>query len=115
MLEDLKINGNIIDALPIEELELLIDALRAEIESRKKREIDHVKAQIMNLARSVGMSVEELLQNPRAKSNGKLKPKYANPADPQQTWVGRGKRPKWFVMAIESGLAAESMRVKDAS
>ena len=27
---------------------------------------------------------------------GKVAPKYKNPADPTQTWTGRGKAPKWI-------------------
>jgi DNA-binding protein H-NS len=36
----------------------------------------------------------------RARSSGDARstvlPKYRNPADPSQTWAGRGARPKWI-------------------
>ncbi len=41
-----------------------------------------------------------------------MKAKYANPADPSETWVGIGKRPFWFRDAIKSGATAESMLIK---
>jgi DNA-binding protein H-NS len=30
-------------------------------------------------------------------------PKYRNPADPSQTWAGRGKQPRWLVSQIKAG------------
>ena len=30
-------------------------------------------------------------------------PKYRNPAEPAQTWSGRGKRPRWFNAALAAG------------
>jgi len=29
--------------------------------------------------------------------------KYRNPADPEQTWSGRGRKPLWINAALESG------------
>jgi DNA-binding protein H-NS len=37
-------------------------------------------------------------------------PKYRDPAT-GKTWNGHGKRPGWFVMAIESGMKAEDLAV----
>jgi DNA-binding protein H-NS len=31
----------------------------------------------------------------------KLEPKYRNPANKQQTWSGRGLKPKWLVAAMK--------------
>lgn len=32
----------------------------------------------------------------RSGKRGKVKPKYRNPANPSQTWAGRGLSPAWF-------------------
>ncbi len=37
-------------------------------------------------------------------------PKYRDPAS-GKTWTGHGKRPGWFVQAVESGVKAEDMAV----
>ena len=34
---------------------------------------------------------------------GKVAPKFRNPANPAETWAGRGLRPRWFVAALASG------------
>lgn len=39
-------------------------------------------------------------------------PKYANPADPEQTWTGKGRQPNWYRAAVESGAAPESMEIQ---
>jgi DNA-binding protein H-NS len=33
----------------------------------------------------------------------KVLPKYRNPAEPAETWSGRGKRPKWVIAQLKSG------------
>jgi len=30
-------------------------------------------------------------------------PKFRNPADPTQTWAGRGKQPRWLASQIKAG------------
>jgi DNA-binding protein H-NS len=30
-------------------------------------------------------------------------PKYRNPAEPSETWAGRGKKPRWLSAQLESG------------
>jgi DNA-binding protein H-NS len=44
---------------------------------------------------------------PRKAINGstkrKLVPKYRNPANPKETWAGRGLRPRWLVTALKGG------------
>jgi DNA-binding protein H-NS len=42
---------------------------------------------------------------------GYIKPKYANPADPRQTWCNRGKQPRWFREALVSGVTREAMLI----
>jgi DNA-binding protein H-NS len=48
------------------------------------------------------------LDNSNGKSNKKsVAPKYADPTNPENTWTGRGRKPKWLVTALESGRTAE--------
>ena len=41
----------------------------------------------------------------------KVKPKYRNPANKQETWAGRGREPKWFTEAIKSGKKPEQLAI----
>ncbi|MDX8353976.1 H-NS histone family protein [Cognatiyoonia sp. IB215182] len=45
----------------------------------------------------------------KPKNSGK--PKYANPNDKKQTWTGKGRRPDWFLKAMEAGKTPEELTV----
>ncbi|MFO8127558.1 H-NS family nucleoid-associated regulatory protein [Yoonia sp.] len=38
-------------------------------------------------------------------------PKYRNPADPDQTWTGKGRQPEWFKAAIKAGTSPDAMEI----
>ncbi len=37
-------------------------------------------------------------------------PRYRNPANPSETWSGRGEQPGWFKQALASGRRPENLR-----
>ncbi|MEZ5465544.1 MAG: H-NS histone family protein [Lysobacteraceae bacterium] len=96
-----------IDKLGFSELE----ALAAQVEKQKtklrRERRDNVRKKLIQLAKDEGYTIEELFGGRGAKTagrkTGKVPPKYRNPADAAQTWSGRGKRPRWFVDAINKG------------
>jgi len=42
----------------------------------------------------------------------KVLPKYFNPSVPNETWSGRGKRPRWLVLALEEGHVIDEFKIK---
>ena len=38
-------------------------------------------------------------------------PKYRNPAEPFETWAGRGKMPRWLTVQLESGKQIDDFRI----
>lgn len=38
-------------------------------------------------------------------------PKYRNPAEPSETWAGRGKKPRWVAAALKKGKSLEDFRI----
>lgn len=38
-------------------------------------------------------------------------PKYRNPANPEQTWTGKGRQPEWFKSALAAGTTPDSMEI----
>ena len=44
----------------------------------------------------------------------KLPPKYRDPANPANTWTGRGVKPRWFREALEAGTPIEAMEIREA-
>lgn len=48
-----------------------------------------------------------------AKGKGaKALPKYCNPADPTQTWTGRGRKPAWIHEALANGADITDLEIK---
>ena len=45
---------------------------------------------------------------------GPVPPKYRNPQNPEETWAGRGLRPKWLTAAIKGGKSAEDFLIRGA-
>jgi DNA-binding protein H-NS len=37
--------------------------------------------------------------------------RYANPADPAQTWTGRGRKPGWVVAALAAGRSLDDFAI----
>jgi DNA-binding protein H-NS len=55
------------------------------------------------------MKTARVRGNARGLAKGsKLKPKYRNPANRDETWAGRGLKPKWLV-----GLMAKGKKLED--
>ncbi|CAH0197733.1 MULTISPECIES: H-NS histone family protein [Stenotrophomonas] len=87
----------------------------------KRRPITKVRAQLSKLAKTEGYTIEELFGGepaPRARKVakatkapsktagrklGKVAPKYRNPANPKETWTGRGKQPRWMAELTAKG------------
>jgi DNA-binding protein H-NS len=45
----------------------------------------------------------------------KVFPKYRNPAEPSETWTGRGKQPRWLTAQLESGKRLDDFRIQPSS
>ena len=102
-----------------------IDAqLKAKEKSARKDALDAIK----KAAAAHGFSGDEIVGDapkkrgpkpcstrgkakPKAKAAPKSAPKYANPADPKQTWTGRGRQPNWVKEAVAKGKKLADMAI----
>ena len=75
------------------------DALSAQIEEARKREISDAVSRARALVSEYGLTASDVFPSGRkstkSRSAGKVAPKYRDPAT-GQTWTGRGKAPKWI-------------------
>lgn len=107
-----------LDGLSLRELEDLIGAARGRLSSATKDHIDNTRAKIQAILADAGLTLEQVFQKQPKKvgrSTGPVPPKYANPAHPEQTWSGRGKRPLWFSSALAQGISEASMLINGAA
>jgi DNA-binding protein H-NS len=42
-------------------------------------------------------------------------PKFRNPAEPCETWAGRGKQPRWLAAQLKSGKKLDDFRIQSVS
>lgn len=63
-------------------------------------------------AQELGFSLSDLISvKKKRKSSSAVGPKYRQPENPDVTWSGHGRRPTWFVEAVEAGKTPGSMAV----
>lgn len=90
-------------------------ALKADVEGEiKRREVEEkskAKKQILELARSFGLSVEDVLNSKNASVRKPVEAKYRHPDDSNLTWTGRGRKPAWVQAWIDSGKALEALAI----
>lgn len=97
-----------LEILSLKELEDLKDKVAVAILELEKRKKAETLAELKDLAQSRGFSLEELLGETKGKkAKAPVAPKYADPANPNNTWSGRGLKPKWLAAALESGASIE--------
>jgi DNA-binding protein H-NS len=51
----------------------------------------------------------------RLGARGPVAPKYRNPANPGETWAGRGLMPRWLAAAIKAGKKLEHFSIAHAA
>ena len=85
-----------------------------------------VRKKLTAMAKAEGYSIAELfgpagIAAPKAgktpgprKGNklGKVAPKYRNPANPVETWAGRGQQPRWLAAETSKGRQLEEFLIK---
>lgn len=92
---------NLADMSKVELVQLKGDVEQALATLDQRRKADARKA-AEDAAKQYGFTLGDLLGKERArKSSGVAK--YRNPADPAQTWSGRGRQPGWIKGALASG------------
>jgi DNA-binding protein H-NS len=90
----------------LEKLRADIDKALASLESRKLAEARKAAEEAV---RALGFSLDEVLGGgaaPKARGRKAAKAgeaRYRNPANPSQTWTGRGRQPGWIKDGLKAG------------
>ncbi len=126
-----------IENLSTKELaELIARANKRKKVLAKRRPAIQVKAAVAKFLKSTGWDFEELYgqarpgkpaaaaaattttaapkvrKSTKGRSLGKVPPKYRNPANPKETWAGRGKQPRWLSAETAKGRKLEEFLIK---
>jgi DNA-binding protein H-NS len=96
----------------IDELKSIIREAQKLIDQKASEEKKQAKKAAEDAAKKHGFSLNDLVDGAASKSSKpKSPPKYRNPANPSQTWSGRGRQPAWIKEALESGRPLEELAI----
>ncbi len=104
-----------ISNLSVEELRKLTAQAEALIESKKDQAVEEAYNQILQIAESAGMTLEQFIEygsHKRKKTTRKaVEPRYRNKGNGAETWTGRGKQPRWLVAELDKGAKLEDFLI----
>ena len=101
-----------LDKMSLDELQAHKKEVEAALQDHEKKRKAEALAAVRATAREHGFTLDDLVGGkPAAKSGSKGAPKYVNPANPAQTWTGRGRQPNWVKEALAEGKTLESMAI----
>lgn len=118
--------------LNLTELKRLLKRVEGEIERRANTAKRDVLKKVHKIVTEAGMSLEDLMgdekkpaaaktRKPRAAAKPGRKAagrktvgvaKYRNPAKPEQTWTGHGRKPGWVAEWLAAGKALNELEIR---
>lgn len=104
----MSVDLNTLSLKELKELQSQVAKTIAGFEDRKKKE---AIAELEERARTLGFSLAELTGTVVPRKRAPATAKYANPANPADTWSGRGRKPRWFDAALKAGKRPDDMAV----
>jgi DNA-binding protein H-NS len=87
-------------------------SLRERVNSELMRKIGAAKARLDQRLRQLSLRACNENISPARRSYPRVFPKYANPAQPGETWSGRGKQPRWLAVQLGSGKQLDDFRIQ---
>jgi DNA-binding protein H-NS len=86
-----------------------MSALSAKVVQQRRT----LESELSKLTRFGGGAAHSKLAFGRG-ARGKVAPKYRNPDNDNETWAGRGLKPRWLTAAIKSGKKVEDFLIAGA-
>ncbi len=100
-------------SLSLNELEAIQKKVNREIQKRRTKAQEEGLKKIKLIAAEYGLTAAELrgisstkrstTRTKVAKKRGPVAPKYRDPSNAENTWTGRGRKPKWVETFLNNG------------
>lgn len=101
-----------LDKLNYAELQELIRNAQQALQEKQASAKNELKESFIAKAREHGISLEELFGKGRRGGKGSVAIKYRDPKNPENTWTGRGRMPRWLQAAVDAGRKKDSYLIK---
>lgn len=101
-----------LEKLSLKELRQLQKDVENAINSYQEREKRKALAEVEALLRERNLTPADLAEliGKRGKKNS-APARYVNPANPGQTWTGRGRRPAWVAAHLDAGGSLDDLKI----
>jgi DNA-binding protein H-NS len=102
-----------VDKMSLKDLLELEVRVQKAIMHAKQRERTELKQKMIAMAENAGFTLAELVGGGRgsALKGGKVAPKYMNPDNKNETWTGRGRKPRWLAAKLSKGGKIDDFRI----
>ena len=108
-----------LEAMPLDDLWALHEQISIVLSKRILAEKRQLEDRLTQLNRGKVTGASDFPNVESSKPNTKPRrpyprvfPKYQNPAEPSETWSGRGKQPRWLKSALKAGGAIEDFKIQ---
>lgn len=96
--------------IPLAQLKTMLKELQEVIKEKETVEREAALEAARKVAQEMGFNLDEIHGSGPKKSGQTA---YVNPNNPEQTWAGKGRRPKWLNDLVKQGADIETFRSKD--
>ena len=118
-----------LQGMTVAQLITLRDEAERLITLRRETEKVELLREMEERAKAIGLTLEDIIKSSapqhaddrkddsrkaRSDRGSSLKPKYRHWADPELTWTGRGRRPRWVVEHEKNGGALAELAIQDS-
>ena len=100
-----------VETLSLKELKSLQKDLAKAISTFEDRQKSDARSKLEVIAKEMGYSLAELVGTEVKPTRAPAAAKYRHPENAALTWSGRGRKPLWFVAALEAGKSPEDLTV----
>lgn len=100
-----------LDKMSLKELQAIAKDAAKTIESKKKDGIKALRKKILEEIRDNGLELGDVFPALKPAPRAAVSPKYANPDDMDQTWTGRGRKPKWVEAHLNDGKTLDDLLI----
>jgi DNA-binding protein H-NS len=88
--------------------ERVVSILASRLETQKRELEDRLRQLRANAA-------PKLVKEPSRRRYQAVLAKFRNPAEPHQTWSGRGKRPHWVTELLHAGMSLQDLQISETT
>jgi DNA-binding protein H-NS len=98
-----------VETLSLKELKSLQKDLAKAISTFEDRQKSNARSKLEIIAKEMGYSFADLIGTEVKSALALAAAKYRHPENAALIWSGRGRKPLWFVAALEAGKSPEDM------